>query len=181
MSIIDINSPAEQYGVIYADPPWSYQQKGHGAACKHYPTMTPEEIKALPVANLAQENSVLFLWATFPNLPQALDVIEAWGFTYKTLAFCWVKQNKRQGGLFWGLGSYTRQNAEVCLLAVKGRPKVISHSVHSVIQTPIERHSKKPDEARHRIEQLMGEQKRLELFARQTAPGWDCWGNEVNE
>ena len=181
MSMIDINSPAEQYGVIYADPPWSYQQKGHGAACKHYQTMTPEEIKALPVANLAQENSVLFLWATFPNLPQALDVIEAWGFTYKTLAFCWVKQNKRQGGLFWGLGSYTRQNAEVCLLAVKGRPKVISHSVHSVIQTPIERHSKKPDEARHRIEQLMGEQKRLELFARQTAPGWDCWGNEVNE
>ena len=123
MSIININSPAEQYGVIYADPPWSYQQKGHGAACKHYPTMTPEEIKALPVANLAQENSVLFLWATFPNLPQALDVIEAWGFTYKTLALCWVKQNKRQGGAILGPGQLHTAKCRGLPAGSKGPPE----------------------------------------------------------
>ena len=161
MSIVDIHTPAgDGYGVIYADPPWSYHQQGNGAAARHYPTMTPDEIKALPV--------------------QALDTICAWGFEYKTLAFCWIKKNKRSGG-GWGLGSYTRQNAEVCLLAVKGHPRVVSHSVHSVIQSPIRQHSQKPPEARDRIVQLFGDQRRLELFARESTPGWDAWGNEVQD
>lgn len=103
MSIVDIHAPAgDGYGVIYADPPWSYRQQGNGAAARHYPTMTPDEIKALPVKTLAAKDCALLMWATFPNLQQALDTIRAWGFEYKTLAFCWIKKNKRSGGGFLG-------------------------------------------------------------------------------
>lgn len=177
---IDIFSPetAGKYTVIYADPPWSYAQGGRGAATNHYPTMTPKAIKELPVEQLAAKDAVLLMWATFPNLPQALETIEAWGFKYKTLGFNWIKKN-RGGSLFWGLGFWTRSNPEICLLATKGKPRRISASVHSVIEAPIQRHSKKPDETRERIVQLMGDVPRIELFARQTADGWDCWGNEV--
>ena len=142
--------------------------------------MTIQDIKNLPVNELASENAVLFMWATFPNLPLALDAIKAWGFTYKTCAFTWLKQNKKSSGLFWGMGYYTRSNAEVCLLATKGKPLPrMSHSVHSAIVSPIEEHSKKPDEARNRIVDLFGDLPRIELFARQHADGWECWGNEV--
>lgn len=177
---VDIFSPeaAGKYAVIYADPPWSYNQGGHGAATNHYNTMTPKAIKELPVEALAAKDAVLFMWATFPNLPQALDTIQAWGFKYKTLAFNWVKFT-RGVKLFWGLGFWTRSNPEVCLLAVKGKPKRVSASVHSVIMSPIERHSKKPAETRDRIVQLMGDVPRVELFARESSEGWDCWGNEV--
>lgn len=88
---------AGKYSVIYADPPWSYTQGGHGAATKHYPTMTAAAIKELPVAQLAAKDAVLFMWATFPNLPQALETIEAWGFKYKTLGFNWVKKSRGGG------------------------------------------------------------------------------------
>lgn len=93
---IDIFSPdtAGKYSVIYADPPWSYTQGGRGAAKNHYGTMTAKEIKELPVEALAAENAVLFMWATFPNLPQALETIQAWGFKYKTLGFNWVKMTR---------------------------------------------------------------------------------------
>lgn len=104
MSIVDIHAPAgDGYGVIYADPPWSYRQQGNGAAARHYPTMTPDEIKALPVQTMAAKDCALLMWATFPNLPQALDTIRAWGFEYKTLAFCWIKKNKRSGGGIFGV------------------------------------------------------------------------------
>ena len=178
---VDIFSPeaAGKYAVIYADPPWSYNQGGHGAATNHYNTMTPKAIKELPVEALAAKDAVLFMWATFPNLPQALDTIRAWGFKYKTLAFNWVKFTRGGVKLFWGLGFWTRSNPEVCLLAVKGKPKRVSASVHSVIMSPIERHSKKPAETRDRIVQLMGDVPRVELFARESSEGWDCWGNEV--
>lgn len=112
-------------------------------------------------------------------LKEALDVIEAWGFTYKTVAFNWVKQNKNGAGLFMGLGNWTRSNSEICLLAVKGKPKRVSASVHSVILSPLQQHSQKPGEARDRIVELMGDLPRIELFVRETAPGWDSWGNEV--
>lgn len=112
-------------------------------------------------------------------LKEALDVIEAWGFTYKTVAFNWVKQNKNGAGLFMGLGNWTRSNSEICLLAVKGKPKRVSAGVHSVILSPLQQHSQKPGEARDRIVELMGDLPRIELFARETAPGWDSWGNEV--
>ena len=166
--------------MIYADPPWRYTQKGlQGAAEKHYPTMGIDEICALPVADLAAPDSVLFLWATFPQLPEALRLIRAWGFTYKSVAFVWLKKNKKADSWFYGLGFWTRANAEVCLLATKGKPKRISGSVRSVVLSPLQQHSRKPAEIRDRIVELMGDLPRIELFAREAAPGWDVWGNEV--
>lgn len=170
----------KKYSVIYADPPWSYRNKGtRAAADRHYSTMSIEDIKSLPVADIAAENCVLFLWSTFPMLPEALAVIEAWGFRYKTAAFVWAKRNRKSPGWFWGLGNWTRSNPEACLLAVRGRPARVSASVHSLIEAPVGRHSAKPKEARERIEALMGDVPRIELFARERAPGWDCWGDEV--
>ena len=120
-----------------------------------------------------------FLWATFPQLPEALRLIEAWGFTYKSVAFVWLKKNRRADSWFYGLGFWTRGNAEICLLATRGHPKRQAANVHQFIISPIEHHSKKPDEARDKIVALMGDLPRVELFARQTPPGWDVWGNEV--
>ena len=115
----------KKYNVILADPPWSFRawsSKGMGrSAEQHYPTMRLEDIKALPVSDLAAGDCVLFLWATFPMLKEALEVIDTWGFTYKTVAFTWVKENRKSPGLFWGLGYWTRANAEVCLLATGRR------------------------------------------------------------
>ena len=115
--------PDKKYSIIYADPPWSYQNRGtRAAASKHYDTMTIEDIKRMGVGaagggGIANEDCVLFMWATFPMLREALDVIEAWGFSYKTVAFNWVKQNRNGTGIFMGLGNWTRSNSEICLLA----------------------------------------------------------------
>ena len=169
-----------KYSVIYADPPWRYAQKGlQGAAEKHYPTMGIDELCTLPVADLAAPDSVLFLWATFPQLPEALRLIKAWGFTYKSVAFVWLKKNRKSEGWFYGLGFWTRGNAEVCLLATRGHPKRQAANVHQFIISPIQEHSRKPEEAREKIVALMGDVPRVELFARQSPPGWDVWGNEV--
>ncbi len=122
----------KRYSVIYADPPWQYRTKrGRGAAEKHYPTMAAQELRALPVVKLADKDAVLFLWATFPQLEEALELIQAWGFSYKTCAFVWVKLNRRSQGLFWGLGNWTRANAELCLMAVKGRPRRLARKCTS--------------------------------------------------
>jgi len=181
--------PNKKYNIIYADPPWqfkNYSDKWHKDrkesrwVANHYDCMTPEEIKKLPVQNICENDAVLFLWVTFPKLIEGLELIKNWGFTYKTNAFTWIKLNKKANSLFTGMGYYTRSNAELCLLGTKG--KVLerkSHSVHSVIQSHIEWHSKKPDEAKERIVQLFGDLPRIELFARQKVEGWDCWGNEV--
>ena len=170
----------QNYQVIYADPPWDYQQcRLSGSAKKHYPTMRIEELCALPVADIADRDCALFLWATFPQLPEALRLIKAWGFVYKTVAFVWLKQNRKALTWFYGLGFWTRSNAEVCLLATKGHPKRQSAGIHQLVISPVERHSKKPDEVREKIVELMGDVPRIELFARQQTPGWDVWGNEV--
>jgi N6-adenosine-specific RNA methylase IME4 len=173
--------PAKKYQVIYADPPWTHTSWGNGNRRPelHYPVMTLEEIKNLPVTNLTNKDAFLFLWITPPHLTEGLQVIQSWGFRYITVAFTWVKTNRKSEGWHWGCGSYTRANAELCLLGKRGHPKTISHSVHSVIATPIEEHSRKPESARQRIVQLCGDVPRIELFARSTAPGWDSWGNEV--
>lgn len=159
--------------MIYADPPWRYTQKGlQGAAEKHYPTMGIDEICALPVADLAAPDSVLFLWATFPQLPEALRLIKAWGFQYKSVAFVWLKKNRKSESWFYGLGFWTRGNAEVCLLATRGHPKRQAANVHQFIIAPIQEHSRKPDEARDKIVALMGDVPRVELFARRSC--WRC-------
>lgn len=143
--------------------------------------MTEEEISGLPVGEIADKDCALLMWATYPNIKQAIKTIEAWGFAYKTAAFVWTKQNKKQETLFWGMGNYTRANSEICLLGIKGNPKRQSKSVHSVIISKIGRHSEKPEEARNRIVALFGDAPRIELFARTRAEGWDAWGNEVEE
>ncbi len=172
-----------KYKIIMADPPWTYQDKAlagnRGAGCK-YDLMTQDELKAMPIADLADDDCAMFMWVTMPMLQEGLDLIKAWGFTYKTNAFTWVKRNKVADSWFWGMGRWTRSNAELCLLATKGHPTRASAAVHSVIDTKIERHSKKPDEVRKRIVQLCGDLPRIELFARERAEGWDAYGNQVD-
>lgn len=169
------------YSVIYADPPWQYHNnKGQGVAENHYPTMSMEEIKALPVGELAAIDCALFLWITCPLLDEVWTVLDAWGFQFKTVAFAWVKVNRQDYSLFTGLGWWTRANVELCLLATRGHPRRQDNTVHQVVMSRIEGHSKKPDEVRHRIERLMGDVPRVELFARQYSPGWDVWGNQVS-
>ena len=177
-----MNFPKKKYNIIYADPPWSYRDKAlagnRGAGCK-YTTQSTEWLNSLPVKDIADDNCVLFIWVTMPKLNECFELIKQWGFEYKTSAFTWVKKNKKANSWFMGMGGWTRANSEICLLATKGKPKRVSASVHSVVDTSIERHSKKPDCVRERIVKLMGNLPRIELFARQRVEGWDCWGNEV--
>jgi N6-adenosine-specific RNA methylase IME4 len=141
--------------------------------------MTKEEIQNLPISEIADDNCVLFLWVTFPCLPEGLELINKWGFKYKTCAFNWVKKNKIADSYFWGLGYWTRANSELCLLATKGNPKRVSKSVHQIIDSKIRRHSQKPNETRNKIVELCGDLPRIELFAREKVEGWDAWGNEI--
>ena len=174
----------KKYSIIYADPPWRYEvysKKGLGRSAEsHYPTMALEDIQALPVGELANMDCILFMWTTIPLLKDCFSVMKAWGFEYKTVGFVWIKQNRKSDSLFWGMGHWTRANAEFCMLATKGRPKRKSAGVHQVIISHIEEHSKKPDIVRHRIIELVGDLPRVELFAREKADGWDAWGNEVD-
>lgn len=174
----------KKYQIIYADPPWEYKvwsvNGNKRSACQHYAVMDKQDIQKLPINELADANAILFLWVTPPCLEEGLELIKAWGFKYKTIGFTWIKKNKKTDSLFWGMGYYTRANAELCLLAIKGKPlKRVARNVHQVIETSIEEHSKKPNEARNRIVKLFGELPRIELFARQKTAGWDVWGNEV--
>ena len=173
----------KKYNIIYADPPWSfkhYSDKGKGRAPdNHYKCQSLEDIKNLPIEDLAADNCVLFMWVTYPFLQKGFDVLKAWGFTYKTVGFTWVKKNRKADSWFWGMGYWTRSNAEICIIATKGSVLRQSSSVHQIIDTPIEQHSKKPDVTRERIVELLGDLPRIELFARQAPKGWDVWGNEV--
>ena len=172
----------KKYQIIYADCPWSYSDQGcSGTMADHYKGMKIEDICSLPVRGICDDNCVLFLWATYPMLKEALRVIDAWGFTYKSIAFQWIKLNPKSKTPFYGLGRWTRGNTEPCLLATKGKPKRISASVFQLIQQPRTRHSEKPQEAKDKIIQLMGDLPRLELFARKKEnDGWDYFGNEVS-
>jgi len=177
--------PTGKFGAILADPPWHFQQwvtgSGYGAVQRHYATILMPDIAALPVADLAADDCALFLWATMPLLPEALHVMAAYGFAYKTVAFTWVKvlqENPRQPRL--GLGYWTRANAELCLLGTRGSPKRLNRDVGQVIAEPIREHSRKPDCVHDRIERLVAGPYR-ELFARAPRPGWTTWGNETDK
>ena len=179
----------KKYGAILADPPWPFatrSEKGKGRSPdQHYPTMTIPELKRMPVGDLAARDAVLFMWVTWPTMPRALELIEAWGFRYKTCAFAWMKADPHR--LFAdeftpvaGLGYWTRSNSEVCLLATRGRPKRRKMDVRQGIISPRREHSRKPDEIYGRIERLV-DGPYIELFARQRVKGWDAWGNEVDK
>ena len=141
--------------------------------------MTTKGICEMEVSKITDENCILFIWGTWPRLPDCLEVVKAWGFTYKTLGFNWYKENKN-GSLFFGMGYWTRSNTEYCLLATKGHPKRIDANVFQVIRHPRLRHSEKPAVVRDKIVELVGDIPRIELFARQKTHGWDVWGNEVD-
>lgn len=188
--ITDIYNTDRKYKIIYADPPWEYRQKGsktkaRGMARQHYQTMATEDICQVPAPKIATDDSVCLMWATMPNIRQAMQVMEAWGYTYKTAAFVWVKTCRKSQRLHWGMGAYTRANAELCLLGVSKNTRagemVQRHDIHQIIIAPVGEHSEKPPIVRKRIEELFGPLPRIELFARQQAPGWDCWGDQVQE
>lgn len=172
------------YDIILADPPWDFKvwskDTGSGrSASAHYNTMDLESICKLPVRDIANKNSVLFLWGVWPRIYDTEKVINAWGFQYKTLAWIWVKQTKSQMKFFTGMGYYSRANSEPCLLATRGKMPVSAHDVLALICSPIRRHSQKPDEQYEKIARLYPHGERLEMFARQSRAGWDVFGNEV--
>lgn len=180
-----------EFNIIYADPPWRFKNwsmnelatRGEKWARRNgrspYDVMTLADICTMPVADLAAKDCILFCWTTYPKLQEGLDVVKAWGFEFKTVAFTWVKTTKRNRGWHYGLGYWTRQNPEICLLATKGKPKRIDKCVQNLVVSPLRGHSQKPDEVADRIVELVGDLPRVELFARQPRQGWHVWGNEV--
>jgi N6-adenosine-specific RNA methylase IME4 len=174
----------KKYKIIYADPPWQYRvysKKGQGRSAEnHYHTMNIKDIMALPVDKIADKDCILFLWITFPCLKEGIEVMERWGFKYKTCGFNWVKRNKKKNTYFMGLGFWTRSNSEVCLIGTKGQPKRVSKSVSQICDARIMEHSRKPAEIRERIVELCGELPRIELFARDKVKGWDSLGDEID-
>jgi N6-adenosine-specific RNA methylase IME4 len=174
--------PSGRYECIYADPSWPYNQHGRGAAENHYDEMSIEQICDLPVKRIAHKNAFCFCWATPPNIREGLQVLDAWGFEFKTFAFTWLKTRQSGVGLVIGGGSYTRANGEVCLLGVRGTPLVRRRDVPSGILSPRQAHSQKPTIARKRIVALVGDIPRIELFQWGAMPsGWDVWGHKAGQ
>jgi len=176
----------KQYNIIYADPPWEYKESGTGLRGtadldKRYKgVMTIQDICDLSIKEISDNNCILWLWVTFPRLEQGLKVIKEWGFKYYGLGFNWIKMNKKNKlTIFWGMGYYTRQNSEICLIGMKGKLKPLVRNIHSVIHYPVMHHSKKPDMIKDKIVNIIGDLPRIELFAREKTDGWDVWGNEV--
>jgi site-specific DNA-methyltransferase (adenine-specific) len=170
----------KKYEIIYADPAWEYNRKvGEGIAEEQYRLSGLEEMKKIPVDFISEKDSVLFMWVTFPMLKEGLELMESWGFEYKTCAFNWIKLNKN-GKPFFGIGYYTKSNSEICLLGIKGNGfTILDNTISQIIMTEKEVHSKKPEEVRNLIVQLFGDRKRIELFARQKVEGWDTYGDEI--
>ena len=169
----------KKYNVIYADPPWQYEDKmkGHTFAIE-YETQSLEWIKGLPVTMLAAKDCALFMWATSPLLEQAFGVIKSWGFEYKTVGFVWNKVSN-EGKNISNIGQWTMGNVEICLLATKGKPKRIRKDIKQYVKAVRTKHSRKPTVVRERIVQLMGDVPLIEMFAREAVDGWDSFGNEV--
>ena len=191
----------DNYNIIYADPPWSYTRTiGNGTIRQrdgesHYATMSVDSLRQIGyhVQRISRKNSALLLWATLPNLPAALQVMESWGFKYKTCWCTWVKTNKAGDKPFFGVGYYTRSNAELCLLGVKGRIASFKNLVEdevrdgnpnamsSICIEPPRQHSRKPETVRNNIVTFFGDVPRIELFAREQSPGWCVLGNQSDK
>lgn len=177
---IDINTTDRKFKIIYADPAWSYWEGGHKNQSLHYQTMGIDDICNLPIERIADDNSILFLWVTFPILQEAFRVIESWGFTYSTCGFVWVKRNKNSEGYFFGNGSWTRANAELCLIGTRGSVARASANISQILDDRVAEHSAKPKRVRGLITDLVGELPRIELFSRNTdKDGWFNWGNKI--
>ena len=183
----------KKYQIIYADPPWSYYNDStvnvdcttiKGMRRPPYQVMSSSDIKSLPISELSDDNCTLFIWTTDCHLQKCLEVINAWGFEYKTVGFVWQKLNKQNKPVCF-MGAYTmKSGVELCLLATKGKnttKSIVSHKVRALVQSQREIHSKKPNEVRDRILELFGDVPRIELFARQKTEGWDVFGNQVED
>jgi site-specific DNA-methyltransferase (adenine-specific) len=180
---VSVLFPNKKYQIIYADPPWTYEKTGglknsRGMAKQFYETMSLKDICSLPIRNISCDNACLFLWITYPKLPDGLEVMKSWGFQYFGLGFEWIKKTNT-GKDFFGMGYYTRANSEPCFLGFKGKLRPQRHDIRQIIEEKIEEHSKKPAKIRDLIVELMGNLSRIELFARQKTEGWDSWGNEI--
>lgn len=178
--------PNKKYNIIYADPPWSFNNKNTGGTMKSganakYNTMTVQDIMNMDIPSICDDDCVLFMWWVASQPKEALAVMESWGFKLKTMTgFNWSKRTKLNKPYF-GMGFWTRAGSECCLIATKGKPKPVSHSIRSVIEAKNLKHSKKPDIFADRIIDLCGDVPRIELFARDRKPDWDSWGLEVPE
>jgi len=183
--------PNKKYQIIYADPPWSYYNDSsakqdcttvRGMRRPPYPVMSSKAICELPVHQIADDNAILFIWTTDYHLSRCMDVIKSWGFEYKTMGFVWAKKTKK-GTPVCFMGAYTmKSGVELCLLATRGKDAhrlVKKHNVKALIESQRQVHSKKPDEVKGRIVELVGDLSRIELFAREKTEGWDVWGNEI--
>ena len=186
----------KKYQIIYADPPWRFTGLGSKGIRSgkmrldkpklhstiriedKYETMSVEELKALPIQKIANDNSVLFLWTTDAHLPFAIEIMKSWGFDYATVAFLWHKKTST-GKQVCYYGYWTLKGVEICLLGRSGKVKPIKHNIRQIVEAKRREHSRKPDEVRNKIVELMGDLPRIELFARQKTEGWDVWGNEV--
>ena len=175
--------PPLSFDVVFADPPWAFElrsEKGEGKAAQaHYECMPLAEICALPVGHLARGDAWLWLWATYPMLPQAFTVMDAWGFSYVT-GGPWVKRGA-SGRLAFGPGYVLRTCSEIFLLGKVGSPRVHSRSVPNVIEAARREHSRKPDEAYETAERLFGPARRADLFSRESRDGWESWGKEAGK
>ena len=178
-------SKHKKYEIIYADPPWDFKNKKTGGsmssgAASHYMTTDIESLKSLDVNSISAENCTLIMWYVGSMPQEAIDLVNAWGFTIKNMnGFVWRKLTAK-GNPFFGMGFRTRAGSESAIIAIKGKPKVYSHSVRAVHSYPILKHSKKPELFRKRIVELCGDLPRLEMFAREPSDGWDVFGNEVS-
>lgn len=185
VGIKEENFNGEKFNLIYADPPWQYKNKKTGGSMKSgasqkYDTMTIEDLMKMDVGSIAADNCLLAMWHVAPMPQEALDLVKAWGFTIKTTkGFTWHKLTTKNGLSNFGMGHYTRANTEDCLFAIKGKFKRASASVRQFVEAKIGEHSAKPDEVRDRLVQLVGDVKRVELFARNKCVGWQSWGNEL--
>ena len=172
-----------KYQVIYSDPPWDYKgQKQHtgkkgkpsGGAESHYRTLSLKQLKRLDINSIADMDCILFMWATSPHLDQAIELLKEWGFKWATIGFVWNKCRVNPG-------FYTMSQCEICLIGKKGKipqPRG-ARNIRQLVNWPREKHSKKPDEVRNRIEKMFPTQRKIELFARNKNDGWDIWGNEL--
>ena len=184
----------KKYNVIYADPAWTFSSRlrngtpeangtknvVHRSLSETYSTMTVEEICNLKVNSITDKDCVLFLWTTDAHLEEAMKVIKAWGFKYKTIGFTWLKKEK-SGTQSCYVGFWTLKCGEICLLATKGNMSkyLLKRNVRQLVEEKRGKHSEKPQEVRNRIVEMFGDIPRIELFARQKVEGWDAWGNEV--
>lgn len=180
---------SKKYNIIYADPPWTYSSKSavnnkKGREIKplsdHYGSMTLPEMCSLPVKDITDKDAACFMWVTDSHLDEALALMAAWGFQYKTIAFNWVKTTNK-GNICKNVAPWTLKSAEICILGTKGAMTKYKevNNIESLVFAERSKHSKKPGEVRRRIEALFGDLPRIELFAREKASGWDAWGNEV--